>query len=398
MIRLLKHQLQLIRIKFLFSRYCIAAIGLAEAVLLPIVFVSDDYVSIEYFKNIISFAPFLLLGINSGYINQFYANNNDYARTLILATFGLSAVYGIVVATLFKNHFLSLAIISMLIPYGIEKVLVVRGFFLYSILFKGIQSIIVIASLLTTCGLMECSGINVQKLYAISVFVGTFIWTVSLPFAIGCKTNLLYKYFDFSELIKLLKFGWLISLQSAIVLLLFFVDRWLILHHFPESAKAFSFGYTVAFVFIFGINTISFTLQKDLGEHFKNFDYERISRAIKSIFMIYIVGIFLLLLSFVAIHLASFDVKYSGYEAYAISIYITVGLYYSVASTSVLASYNKNFYGPLGYLIVGSIVCLIVTYFLTLKFPCPLALTTKTGLILAAITYISNKKYSPSFT
>ena len=136
----ISHLSELTDLRLLIVRYFVNFIVLIEILTLPLVLRPEDFTSLEYLKNLMLFAPILLFGVNSGYINRVYKDKLDDRYALILAVTIITLLVFCILSWSLANMLPAIAISLYIIVVGCEKILIADGFLVLASLYKAFYS------------------------------------------------------------------------------------------------------------------------------------------------------------------------------------------------------------------------------------------------------------------
>ena len=132
-------------IKFLISRYFLYIIIFLEILISPRFFIPKEYGEYEYYKYIIGFSSFALLGSHTGFIYYKYSKSIDYFQSLLFSSFYLLIFISFIIAIFINNIFIMIPFVIMGLSAIIEKKLQVSKNNILAILFKPIISFFLVS-------------------------------------------------------------------------------------------------------------------------------------------------------------------------------------------------------------------------------------------------------------
>ena len=116
-------------------------------------------------------------------------------------------------------------------------------------------------------------SISSLELYSVCVSVGLVLWVCFVW--IRYNLNLLRISFHlrryFFEFIDLSRNGFLISIQSYILVGYFLVDRLFVNTYFAAHSSEYALGFSVSQIIFIAVNTLAFSAQQKVGEGLKKF-------------------------------------------------------------------------------------------------------------------------------
>lgn len=371
---------ELASIDLFLIRYIVNFIILVEIIYLPIILSKDDYVQIEYFKNIIIFIPILLMGINSGYINIYYKQQIDYRKELIILGLMISLLSALVVYVISSNLFFVFATFCFVFIFSIEKILIIDGYLILSSVYKAFFSI----SLILLVSFFEIEN-NLEMVYSVSIIIGFIIWMLFIY--LKYKEIFVFRLkIGFLRLINiffiLVKEGFLIALQSFILIGYFLFDRWFIITNYSQHIAEYSISFSFAQIVFIALNTIAFSMQRKLGENLKTYTKNKINNilTINIVFFI-VVSIISLFIVYLIIHYSFFE-EYGDFLFSFLIILLFYGFYYTLSTYNVIALYSGLAKKLLLIIFVGLIFNIIASYITYLMAFSYYVLLIKSGIIL----------------
>jgi hypothetical protein len=333
-----------INFKFYFFRYFSYGFIAIEMLLLPILLSEKSYGEIEWYKSIAILGPYTLLGSFSGYIYNKYTLKKDLYEALFI--FGLfSSILFSLVCTFFFNQFNFL----LIIPFCLnalsviqEKKLQVTNYFVLSILFKPILSLILVICFLLSYYFKEVY-VEIPILFILVYLIAYIIWTfISTYFSgeniiVKLHLNLKSNFFQYCNLIK---HGFIINLSTIALSLLLFNYRNLIFVNFESDLASFSLAFNVALFVFLGINTYGYVLTVKIGEEIDLINKSMLKRYLTNAFLafvlLFLVGLFLIYIY------NMFIVSFDNIILYYLVITSFSGLYYVFSIISPVLLYRNT--------------------------------------------------------
>ena len=385
---------ELTDLRLLIVRYSVNFIVLIEILILPLVLRPEDFTSLEYLKNLLLFAPILLCGVNSGYINRVYKDKLDDRYALILAVTIIALLAFCILNLLLANILPAIAISLYIIVVGCEKICIADGFLVLASLYKAFYStgLVLFAVFYATD-----SSDPINVIYAISVILGSIFWLFLFVVyfdkknfsSLNLRSPELFERVGRSlqNIMLLVKRGILVSFQTFLLVGFFLFDRWFFLKNFEDNVNAYSLAFSLAQIGFIAINTVAFSMQRSLGESLHDLTKKSLFRLLK---INVLSAIVLLTLALLAVSVLDYSKIFENYGQYLLS-YIIIsflyGTFYVCSTYTVVAIYfERNLYllGLMG----GALMIDIIASFALVNYGYEILLL-KSGLILSGVGFIS---------
>jgi len=360
----IEHLSELANIKLFIVRYLVNIIILFEILYLPFVLSRDFYIQIELLKNILLFIPIILLGINSGYLNIYYRKNIDNREELVYIGLILSLIAGIIIYFINYNVIFSVAIFSYIFIISIEKILIVDGHLILSSIYKSIFSIILIA-LITFLNNIN----DIQSIYSFSIIIGSVLWFILIIKNYNISSTVFSKNYNFflkliSKFNTLLKEGFYIAMQSFVLIAFFLFDRWYFMSYYSDKIGEYSISFSFAQIVFIALNTIAFSMQRQLGENLHTYTKNKINKLLKINIIFFI---FLALITIFLVYISIYAELFSKYGNFIYSFIIIVfcyGFYYLFSTYNVIALYKGMTRKFLLFISIAFILNVTISYVL----------------------------------
>lgn len=351
--------------KLFVARYLVNVVLVAEILILPLIVKPSSFVEIEYYRNILILIPFLLLGINSGYLPLLYRHNTDAKYQLLRFGTFLGLAGAVIVYCLQKSVFFSFSVFAVLLYLSVEKILIARKYLVFVSIAKSMASVSVLAAF-NFMRLYEPFSINEFDLYYAGYAIGIIIWFVFLIARIDQFLDIdfleLVQKFDFRndifQVAELIRHGFPIALQTWLLFYLFLIDRDIFIESFQESAPSYNLMFSLGSIFFIGLNTVAFSLQVKFGVGLDRFDRAAVFSLFRSYSVVFIFG--LVGAYFCIWILAILDIfsNYDGFVDYSFPILVLHGGYYFFASFFSLLIYR----GRNDLLVLGMIIVVLISW------------------------------------
>lgn len=321
-------------------RYAVNLVGLVEIVALPILLSPNIYSEVEMFRQLLLIMPVLLLGAPSGYMVQVYVSKQDSRSTLLVVTGLIAAASAILLSALLTNAVVGIAVALFLLVTSLERVMVVDRKLILASIYKGLISLCLIG--LSVGAIFAGWDVQPEIAYPACVIAGLILWLALLAPHLQDLTipNLSDIYGQFAAFFLLVRKGFLVSVQSYVLIGYFLIDRTVVYILYPERGPEYAISFSLAQIVFIAINTVAFSNQQKLGEIYKDLTTESYSSSLRSLFMLLL---FILILSFPAVYIVSRVAV--GYGDFILSYTITAalyGAYYALSAFAVVGVYQGS--------------------------------------------------------
>jgi len=340
------------------ARYALYIVLALEVLLLPKLLSEASYGEYEYFKNLVFMFPYVLLGSYSGFIYLKYTYNRDEFKVLFTIGLALSTIISCFVGIYFKSLPIMFILISVNLFTIYEQRLKVDNKFILAFSFKPILAVFILLGAYISKQFF--SELTPTLLLFTGIIAAMFIWLflgnayAINPFIKINKKSIL-RYFI------LIKKGLAINLNTVLLVLLMFSDRFFIEKYYNDYLGTYSFAFNLSQILVLALTTISYVSAIKIGEDKKKLTKEILKKRFfigLCIYLVMIVGLFfgvLLLRTFYDFqHLLSITMllAYAKGFYFLLGIISSVILYYDYQNTAlkwITAAFLLN--GLLGYLI-----------------------------------------------
>ncbi|OCQ20174.1 hypothetical protein A7985_17225 [Pseudoalteromonas luteoviolacea] len=320
--------------KTIISRYALYSLIAIEVLLMPYLVSSEFYIELEYYKFIVFFFPFVLVGAQSGFLYYNYTEKQDKFITLLL--FG--AIHALFCSLVFYNYsgqFLySVSAFLMVMMVIIEQRVQVARHFTLALMVKPLISIFLI-------GFASLSyfypSLGFEKIIFIGAFLSTFIiWSSAAFFSLRDKLNF-REVGTLKDYTNLIKKGFFINVSTLLLMGMFFLDREIIKEYHPDFIGTYSFSFNISQFVILALTTIGYVNTVNLGESVANIDFDKIFKNLLFTYKIYFVLVVLFL-----IFISILDKFYEFPDLMLIAMIQVafVGNFFSINSISAVALYK----------------------------------------------------------
>jgi hypothetical protein len=362
------------------ARYLVNFIGLVEIIFLPLLFDPDIYTNVELIRQLFLMAPLLILGAHSGYLICLYKERRDLQLSLVIMTVLIGAGISVAVSVMVGGLMPAVAVFLIIIVASLEKVLVAKGKLIVASVYKAIISAALIGfALYANQMALDVTAIT---LYSVCVVVGVLLWICLIWFTADLKElraqiNLKQCVREFLDLAR---HGFLVSVQSYILVAYFLFDRLVVNSYYKNYSSEYAIGFSLSQIIFIAINTVAFAAQHKVGVRLNKFLLIDYNKMLANTFIILVV---LLAFTVPIIYLLGWFI--TGYGNFVNSFAIIsffFGGYYAVSALAVVGFYQgmarKALYILLFFLILNILVTLgLVQYDLNYYFN-----LLKSGLLL----------------
>ena len=302
--------LELFNIKLFLTRYIVNFIVFIEIIFLPILLQPNFYVEVELFKQILLSVPLILMGSYSGYLVLYYNQNLNYEEKLLNSNFIIAILTSIICYLIFNNLIISLSIFIFLPVFAIEKILVAKNKLILASIYKSFISIVLLGFSIFI--IFFPNDIPAITIYAWSTFIGIFLWLI----IVHLKTNLFHRIFrkfslkeTFKYFFEMAKVGFLINIQTYILLCYFISDRIFINNYYSLKSSEYAISFSLSQIIFIGINTVAFEAQRKIGINLSNINNKKYQQLTNLTFLLF----FLLLIpGLIFVLLFNFFIKSYG--------------------------------------------------------------------------------------
>ena len=360
----MNHLSELSDIRLLVVRYAVNFVGFIEILLLPVLLDPDFYTDVEFLRYLMMLAPIFLFGAHSGFLYEFYNNKVNHIKTLCLFSFLVSSIIATLVFFITERLLVSMAVFCLIFVNPLEKWLVVSGKLILASVYKSFISISMIC--LGCISFLYYSGDSFTDIYSLSIIVGSLVWTGYLFSLLKAPFSSVFDYENIAgfylEIIKLVKSGFVINVQSYVLVAYFLFDRFFISQFYGGFEREYALAFSLSQIIFIGLNTIAFSAQRNVGCSIQAYSLENYSRGIKLVFMLFsvlgiigLVGVYILNLLLV------------GYGDFIYTFMITsvlYGAYYALSSFSVVAFYKNLSSTALFILLLFMVLNVALSYLL----------------------------------
>lgn len=336
----LQHLLELADLRLFVVRYGVNVLLLLEIICLPILLNPKFYNEIEFLRYAFLMGPVVLLGSNSGYIYLFYKSGINFTTALLIFSALVAFLFSIILFYVFDDLLVSLAFWLFVLVVSIEKVLITLNRLAFASLYKSFTSLIVL--ILSCLIFFEYMQIKSSTVYLLGLIIGQFIW-ISIYVIFWCDISFARLKIDMTsvfldQVCLLIKKGFLLNVQTYILLGYFLFDRYIINTFFHEYSSGYSIAFSLSQVVIVAMNTISFSAQQKIGQSISDYSLLQYNKSLKTTFILFII---LSSLSLFAVYAFSFLLPEYGnfYYSYAIITFF-VGGYYLFSAFAIIAFYK----------------------------------------------------------
>lgn len=369
-------------IRLFATRYLVNLVGLVEIISLPILLNPRIYSEVELFRQLLLIAPVALLGAPSGYMIHYYAGKEDCRAPMLVVSALVGALCAAVTSIVLGNIVAGVAVGLFLWVTSLERVMVVDRRLILASIYKGLISLC-----LLNVGLFSAmSGMEVRAdiAYPACVIAGVLVWLGIAVFSTGLPSPPPWSQARrlFAGFGTLIRKGFLVNIQSYILIGYFLADRLAIYHYFPGHGPEYAISFSLAQIVLIAINTVAFSNQQKFGEIIDHLTLPEYSRAMRMLFLLF-GGILLISLPFVYVLGRFLD----GYGDFLFSYGINatlLGAYYVFSAFAVVGIYRGLSWWFLGLIVAAVAANLILTLGLQVLEAGYYANIVKSGLVLVA--------------
>ncbi|CAL2105879.1 conserved membrane hypothetical protein [Tenacibaculum sp. 190524A02b] len=228
----------------------------------------DAYGIIEYEKQVISLSAIFLLGLHTGYSVQFYKSEKEQGFGPFLF-FGFMHILAVFLIYSFVTKTFSFGIMFFLFSILIEQILKIKNKFNLAILFKPLFSILLVAYYLyyyVSSNNIISFIFDLNLIYSLAFIVFILIVLSHLLFKDKDKLKL-----DFKTYKQYLKEGFQPNLTSSLILVFFFIDRFLIEKYYGNFLGVYSVAYNFAVISFLVASSVGYVTTIKIGEKLNEF-------------------------------------------------------------------------------------------------------------------------------
>ena len=303
--------------------------------LLPKLLPSYEYSELEYYKFIIFMFPFLLFGSHSGYLYYRFTVKEDRFDSLLLFGTVQLGVFSFIFGVMSQSAYYAIAGFLMGIMVIIEQRVQVEKRFTLALAGKPLISVfLMLVAYLSWSDVLSNIGSN--KVLLLSVFLGFVAWILIVVFFIrdavcvkdGWELN---KYFE------LIKVGFSINVATILLMLTFFLDRYITKQYYPDYLASYSFSYNLIQFVILALTTIGYVNTVKVGEQVDELSF---SVLIEKLICTYRVFVFILCLFFVFLYFIRIFYSFEGFILLSVIMSIFIGNFFCINSISSVALYK----------------------------------------------------------
>lgn len=386
--RFLRHLSELSSLRLVMLRYAVNAIGVVEIALLPALLAPALYADMETTKQMLLFAPVLLVGAATGYLHSLFAGGRDLQGALLLGAALVGIAGGVGFALVSDSVLAGCAVFLMVMAAAVEKILVSVNRLLLGSLYKALVSVSLVCAVLA---IGNSSMLSATNLYATAVVVGCLAW-LGATFWVGAlrlpRLNELGRVFaDFRELVHN---GFALNAQTYVILLYFIVDRMAIATLYPDRNAEYAIAYSVSQVVFIFVNTIAFSMQYVAGKNAAGMtaaQYRQMRRTVLTLCAIIFLASIPCVYAF-----ALYVPQYGEFINSFLLIASLAGIFYALSAISLVGFYLdlSAFALKLMCIALGfNVLTLFLSSMLDLGYYANL---TRTGAILAACAWVYDRK------
>lgn len=247
---------------FLLVRYAFMGIIAIEALVMPALLSERDYVSYEFTKQLILFAPMLPIGYISGILVRKYKDGaKTEPRNHLLPFLAVAVLY----ALIYGDLLLAVSAFIVIFLFSMEKVYIGEGHFIIASAQKVFISVLAVGFAVLGQKIPNLFTRPEQIAYA-SFVCGAVLWGI----AFYRKAPTWHRKWFCSRAVlksgyRVARAGFLLSVQTASLFLAILIIRDIVIGH----SNVFSFEFFLILNFLqlvlVGVNTIAFSNQRDLG-------------------------------------------------------------------------------------------------------------------------------------
>lgn len=356
----LSHLSELSDLRLFIVRYLVNFIGFVEIISLPVLLDPSFYTKVELMRQLFIMAPLLILGAHSGYLICLYKERRDLQLSLMIMTVLIGAVISIAISLTVGGLLPAIAIFLMILVASLEKVLVAGGKLIVASVYKAVISGALIGIALYA-NLMNLD-VSALSLYSGCVVVGVLLWGVVIWFTIdldGLRAQINLRR-SISEFLDLARYGFLISLQSYVLVGYFLFDRLIVNSYYSEYSSEYALGFSLSQIIFIAINTISFAAQHKIGVNLDQFSLKMYNQMLLTT-----LTLLAALLSVALPMIYLFSQIVNGYGEFINTFALVAsffGTYYAISAVAVTGFYR----GMTKKALIVSVVFLLLNILVTL--------------------------------
>lgn len=363
--------------KLILGRYFLYTFIAIEVLILPKLVSPVVYANIEYYKFILYFMPFLLIGANSGYVYYLYNQHRDYFSSLFFIGSSYFLLISLFIFIYTDDILLASASLLMTLFTIIEQKVKTEKFFLLAMSIKPLISLmIILVALLYKYDI--AANMETLNLLYYAILLAFVIWVciicVKLNKSMIADIPIRFKYF-----IMLIRKGFLINVGTLMLMAIFFTDRYFTKNYYPDYLGTYSFSYNIVQFIVLALTTLAYANVIEIGEEINKLDssflYKKLITSYKIFFFLFV---FFILFVFVLTHF------YSFIDLLPISLMMGffMGGFYATNSISSVAQY-KDLLGQLTIILLLILIAnILLSYIFSFYQVSYLLFTAKTGLLL----------------
>ncbi|WP_152084870.1 hypothetical protein [Pseudoalteromonas sp. A25] len=358
-------------------RYAMYSLIALEVMVVPKILPGSDYSELEYYKFIIFMFPFLLVGAHSGYMYFRFTEKEDRFNTLVIFGALQLGLFALAFGLMTQNIFYAIAGLFMGMMVVIEQRVQVEKLFTLALAGKPLISVfLVLVAYLSWGGFSP--QLDPSQILSFSVILGFLAWTAIVVYFIKHTTSF-QEGFEFSKYIDLIKKGFSINVATILLMMTFFLDRYITKQYYPESLASYSFSYNIIQFVILALTTIGYVNTVKVGEKFDELSF---SVLINKLVYTYKVFVVILALFFVFLYVIKFFYTFEGFLTLSVIMSIFFGNFFCVNSVASIALY-KGFQNKAAFFLACIFaVNVLLSYLLAESNVAHYWLVLKTGLLL----------------
>jgi hypothetical protein len=348
--------------KLILGRYLLFGITGIEILLLPKLLSDENYVEVEYWRQLFNLSPLLLFGAGSGYIILYHKQKVDYSKTLLY--YNIAILFGTVfvgIITSPNQWYLSFIVIGAL-GISLERIYQAKGYLILASLLKPIISVLFIFLLVVT-------NKNSEKTTIIICFVFCLLLSVVIYLLIGTAKRLITLRFNLTnykpnikDLLKCIKNGYYINLTSYIVVLQLFLQRNVILEYHPNVSRSYTFSFALATCLSVASTSLALLNQNKIGTNTEKYTLYDFNKMVRIALQVYTVVT--LLFSAICLPILQYIYDIDQFLIVFVLTQLTFGLYTAISSVFSVGYYYNCGILLLKLHVVAFIADLISTYIL----------------------------------
>lgn len=358
------------------SRYALYSLIALEVLLLPLALPNQLYAEIEYYKFLVFFFPFCLLGAHSGFIYFKFTEKQDRFSSLLLYG-GLHFFIVATVAFIFTQElFLLIACVLMGLMLILEQKAQVNKHFILALSAKPlISSCLIVLSGLIYFEYLVVSG---EAALLISVLVAFLLWLILLKLYLR-EIFARKQVGKISEYFELIKKGYPLNFATLILMAMFFIDRYVTKEYYPELLPSYSFSFNIIQFVILALTTIGYVNTVKVGEELDSINFKQVLLKLKYTYKIFVV---LLGLFAIFVYGLSFFYELDGFVLLSMIMAVLIGNFFCINSVGIVALY-KNFHLKTTYALTTVLIFNVIFSYIGVHYQLPQwVLILKTGVLL----------------